>query len=367
MAAAFVYDDRLLGYDFGPTHPLRPQRLRLTYELLRDYGALREVAAPRVAREEEILAVHDADYVEAVARIGGGERLPDAEEYGFGMGDTPPFPGVYEASLLYCGAALTAAELVLSGKVHVAFSPSGGLHHAFPDRASGFCVFNDPAVVIHRLRQEVARVVYIDIDAHHGDGVQAIFYDDPSVMTISIHETGETLYPQTGFPEEIGAGPGAGTSVNIPLFPGTDDATFLRAFTTLVPPLVQVYRPDIIVAQLGCDTHFEDPLSHLCLTTRGFRELVRIIDGLCDRWVALGGGGYNIRTVPRAWTLAYEVMASEEYPDAIPEPFKSRHGSHRLHDLHPVRVTEETAERVHSYADASIDAVRRLVFPYHGL
>jgi acetoin utilization protein AcuC len=367
MAAAFVYDDRLLGYDFGPTHPLRPRRLRLTYELLRDYGAVREVVTPRVAREEEILAVHAADYVEAVARIGRGERLADAEAYGFSMGDNPPFPGVYDAALLYCGAALTAAEIVLSGQARVAFSPSGGLHHAMPNRASGFCVFNDCAVVLHHLRRQVARAIYIDIDAHHGDGVQVMFYDDPTVMTVSIHETGETLYPQTGFPEELGEGPGAGYSVNIPVFPGTDDATFLRAFTAIVPPLVAAFRPDILVAQLGCDTHHEDPLSHLCLTTRGFRELVRIIDGLCDRWVALGGGGYNVQTVPRAWTLAYEVMAGLECPDEVPEPFKSRYGSYRLHDRNPVRAPVEMADRVLSYAVTSIAAVQRLVFPYHGL
>lgn len=366
MAAAFVYDDRLLGYDFGPAHPLRPQRLRLTYELLHAYGAVDRAVPPRIAREDEIRTVHTAEFVDAVARISSGERLPHQSRYGFGPGDNPPFPGIFEASLLYCGASLTAAELVLSGAARVAFSPSGGLHHAFRDRAAGFCVFNDPALVLHRLRREVDRAVYIDIDAHHGDGVQAIFYDDPTVMTISIHETGETLFPQTGFPDEIGEGAGTGYSVNVPLFPGTDDATYLRAFTAVVPPLVEAFRPDILVAQLGCDTHFEDPLSHLSLTTRGFRELVRILDGLCDRWVALGGGGYNLQTVPRAWTLAYEVMAGEEYPDEIPEPFATRYGFTRLHDPHPVRPGE-LVERVRTYAEISVDAVRRLVFPYHGL
>jgi len=366
MAAAFVYDDRLLGYDFGPAHPLRPQRLRLTDELLRAYGAFETAISPRVAREEEILAVHSADYVQAVARIGVGERLPDAATYGFGMGDNPPFPGVFDAALLYCGAALTAAERVLEGHVRAAFSPSGGLHHAMRGHAAGFCVFNDPAVAIHRLRQEVERVVYIDIDAHHGDGVQALFYDDPTVMTISFHETGETLYPQTGFPSEIGEGPGAGYSVNVPLFPSTDDATYLRAFASVVPPLIQAFRPDVIVGQLGCDSHFDDPLSHLSITTRGYRELVRIIDGLCDRWVALGGGGYNLRTVPRAWTLAYEVMSGAEFADSIPTSFAERHGLTHLHDPQPVRPGE-LAERVRTYADRSIDAVKRLIFPYHGL
>jgi acetoin utilization protein AcuC len=366
MAAAFVYDDRLLEYDFGPAHPLRPQRLRLTHELLRAYGAFEQAVPPRRALEAEILAVHRADFVDAVARIGAGERLPNAATYGFGAGDNPPFPGVFDAALLYCGAALTAAELVLAGTVRVAFSPSGGLHHAMRDRAAGFCVFNDPAVVIHRLRQDVERVVYIDIDAHHGDGVQALFYDDPTVMTISFHETGETLYPQTGFPHEIGEGRGAGYSVNVPLFPSTDDATYLRAFTAVVPPLIEAFRPDVIVGQLGCDSHYEDPLSHLGITTRGFRELVRIIDGLCDRWVALGGGGYNLQTVPRAWTLAYEVMDGSEYADTIPAPFAERYGLTHLHDPSPVRPGE-LAERVRTYAERSIAEVQRLIFPYHGL
>jgi acetoin utilization protein AcuC len=366
MAAALIYDDRLLEYDFGPAHPLRPQRLRMTYELLAAYGAIEEPVPPREARAEEILAAHSPDYVDAVARIGAGERLPHAAVYGFGPGDNPPFPGIFDAALLYCGAALTAAEMVLAGEVRVAFSPSGGLHHAMRERAAGFCVFNDPAVVIHRLRQEVDRVVYIDVDAHHGDGVQALFYTDPSVMTISFHETGETLFPQTGFPHEIGEGPGRGSSVNVPFFPNTDDATYVRAFLEVVPPLMEAFRPDVIVAQLGCDSHFEDPLSHLSMTTRGFRELVRIIDSLCDRWVALGGGGYNIQTVPRAWTLAYEVMAGDEYPDAIPASFAERYGLTHLHDAHPVRAGE-LADQVQSYADRSVAEVKRLVFPFHGL
>jgi acetoin utilization protein AcuC len=256
--------------------------------------------------------------------------------------------------------------MVLAGEVRVAFSPSGGLHHAMRERAAGFCVFDDPAVVIHRLRQQVDRVVYIDIDAHHGDGVQALFYTDPSVMTISFHESGETLFPQTGFPHEIGEGPGRGYSVNVPFFPNTDDATYVRAFLEVVPPLMEAFRPDVIVAQLGCDSHFEDPLSHLSMTTRGFRELVRIIDSLCDRWVALGGGGYNIQTVPRAWTLAYEVMAGDEYPDAIPASFAERYGLTHLHDAHPVRAGE-LADQVQSYADRSVAEVKRLVFPFHGL
>jgi acetoin utilization protein AcuC len=273
---------------------------------------------------------------------------------------------MWEASLLYTGATLAAAEWVASGKGRGAFNVSGGLHHAMRDRAAGFCTLNDPAIAIQWLLERYERVAYIDIDAHHGDGVQEAFYDDPRVLTISYHETGETLFPQTGFPAETGTGAGRGYSVNVPLFAGTTDEIYLWAFQEIVPPLIAAFRPEILVAQLGCDSHFQDPLSHLSLSLAGYRELVRIIDSLCERWVALGGGGYNLETVPRAWTLAYAVLTEQDLPDAIPAEFAEATGLRRLYDteqperhLHP--------DRPRAYAEHSVAAIRRLVFPVHGL
>lgn len=369
MSVAYVYDDRCLSYDWGPEHPLRPERLRLTAELLQAYGAFlapgSEQVPPRPATEAEVLTAHSLDYLEAVAVLSHGGSVEDPRRFGFSIGDNPPFPGMYEAAMICCGASLVAAEEVLAGR-RVAFSLSGGLHHAFRDRAAGFCIFNDPVIAIHRLLRDVERVVYLDIDAHHGDGVQAAFYHDPRVMTISLHETGETLFPGTGFAEEIGADSARGTVVNLPLFPETDDKLYLWAFQRVVPPLIEAFRPDILVAQLGCDTHFADPLANLALTTGGYRELVRIIDSLCDRWVALGGGGYNLTTVPRAWALAYAVAARLDLPDAIPAQFAARTGIQHLNDPYP---TDRPAppSRTRTYAERAVEAVRRHLFPIWGL
>jgi acetoin utilization protein AcuC len=369
MSVAYLYDERCLDYDWGPQHPLRPERVGLTTDLLQAYGAFElpdsELLPPRLATREEVLTAHTPEYVDAVAALSRGESVAGPARFGFNEGDNPPFPGMYEAALVCCGASIAAADEVLAGR-RVAFNLSGGLHHAFSSRVAGFCLFNDPVIAIRRLLRDVDRVVYLDVDAHHGDGVQAAFYRDPRVMTISVHETGETLFPGRGFPEEIGEGPGRGTSVNVPLYRGTDDALYLWAFQEVVPPLIEAFRPDVLVAQLGCDTHFADPLANLSLTTGGYRELVRIIDSLCDRWVALGGGGYNLMVAPRAWALAYAVAARQDLPDTIPAEFADRTGIERLHDPYPADRPEPPA-RAQQYAERTVEAVRRHLFPLWNL
>jgi acetoin utilization protein AcuC len=369
MSVAFVYDDQCLAYDWGPEHPLRPERVGWTVDLLQAYGALQapevRLVAPRPATTTELQTGHDLDHIEAVATLSRGGTVADPRRFGFDEGDNPPFPGMDEAVRLCVGASVVAAEEVLAGR-RVAFNLAGGLHHSFANRVAGFCLFNDPVIAIHRLLQEVERVVYLDIDAHHGDGVQASFYRDPRVMTISVHETGETLFPGRGFVEEIGAGPGRGTSVNVPLFPETDDDLYLATFQEVVPPLVQAFRPDVLVAQLGCDTHFADPLANLALSTGGYREVVRIIDSLCDRWVALGGGGYNLTVAPRAWSLALAVAARLDLPDTIPAEFAARTGIENLNDPYPTGRPEPPA-RTRDYARRTVDAVRRHLFPLWGL
>jgi acetoin utilization protein AcuC len=301
----------------------------LTRELIAAYGLLdrdgvREIPA-RVATDEELTLVHTSRYLDAVRRAGAGER-GDWWRYGFGPGDNPIFPQMHEASARVAGGSLVAAEAVLDGTADHAFNPAGGLHHALPERASGFCVYDDPAIAIAwMLRRGVERVAYVDVDVHHGDGPQAIFWDDPRVLTISLHESGRYLFPGTGFPDERGGGSAEGTKVNVPLPPATTDHGWLRAFREVVPPLVREWRPDVLVTQLGCDTHRTDPLAHLGLSTAAYREAATVLHDLAHeaaggRWLATGGGGYQwARVVPRAWTIYFAEMADAGVPDEIPQ------------------------------------------------
>ena len=316
------------GYDHGPQHPLRPARVLLTWDLIRAYGIteranVRELTAP-AASEEEIGLVHTREFVEATRKAGHGES-GDWSRFGYGPGDNPIFPNMHEAASAVVGASLEAARAVLSGRVQHAFNAAGGLHHAMPSRASGFCVYDDPAVAMAwLLEQGVERIAYVDVDVHHGDGPQAIFYGEPRVLTISLHESGRYLFPGTGFEDERGSGRAEGTKVNVPLRPHTGDETWLKAFREVVPERVRGFHPDVLVTQLGCDTHVTDPLADLELTTRAYREVSKVLHDLAHeaaggRWVATGGGGYQwARVVPRAWTIYFAEMAGVEVPDRIP-------------------------------------------------
>lgn len=327
-SVALVYSPEITAYDHGPEHPLRPVRVRLTRELISAFGILDRghVAErpARVASDEEVGLVHTPAYIRAVKAAGDGEE-GDWWRFGFGPGDNPIFPGMHDASARVVGASVEAARAVLEGEAEHAFNPAGGLHHAMPERASGFCVYDDPAVAIRWLLDRgVERVAYVDVDVHHGDGPQVIFYDDPRVLTISIHETGRYLFPGTGFVSERGEGEAEGTKVNVPLPPYTGDDGWLEGFGEIVPPLVSRFRPDVLVTQLGCDTHHSDPLAHLGLTTRSYREAAKRLHELAHetaagRWVAVGGGGYQwARVVPRAWTIYFAELAGVELPDELP-------------------------------------------------
>ena len=256
------YGDDAPWYDHGPQHPLRPARVILTHRLIEEYGipgaGQVTVTDARDATEDELLLVHTPAYLEAVRGAGAGEPGPWGG-FGFGPGDNPVFPHMHEAAARVAGASLTAAEAVLGGRAEHAFNPSGGLHHAMPERASGFCVYDDPAIAIAwMLEHGASRIAYVDVDVHHGDGPQAIFYGDPRVLTISIHQDGRTLFPGTGFVEEHGTGDAAGTKVNVPVPPQTGDAAWLAALEAIAPPLVTAWKPDVLVTQLGCDTHTTD-------------------------------------------------------------------------------------------------------------
>lgn len=329
MTTALVWAEELAGYRFRPGHPLNPRRLELTVALIRAMDLAgspdRPVIAPRVASDEEILTVHDPAYVAAVRAVSADPHARGASRYGLGTEDVPVVPRMHEMSAHAVGATLTAAELVASGRATRAYNIAGGLHHAHAAAASGFCVYNDLAVAIRWLqRAHGLRVLYIDYDAHHGDGVQSIFYDDPDVLTVSLHESGLYLYPGTGFVEELGEGEGHGYSANVPLHPETEDASFIDAFDAILPDLAGAFRPDVIVLQTGCDAHALDPLTHLRCTTSLFEALTERVVALAERYcggriVATGGGGYAIHeVVPRAWALTWAALCGQRAPDEVP-------------------------------------------------
>lgn len=318
-----VYSDAFQQYDFGPTHPLKPTRLKLTYELMRGVSLLSspnvKTLQPREASRDELLLFHDEDYV---------ELIHDASKTGQGyldLGDTPAFKGCYESSALATGASLVAVDEVMSGKVTHAMNISGGLHHAHPSRASGFCIFNDPAVAISYLKKKygVQRVLYLDVDAHHGDGVMYGFYSDPGLLDIDFHEDGHHLFPGTGFTEEIGEGKASGLKINIPLLPFTGDESYLKLFHEIVPTAVRKYRPEILLLQCGADAHANDLLAHLQLTTKTYMEVAKIVHELSHevaegRLVVFGGGGYNMANVARTWTVVASTLAGYSPRHEVP-------------------------------------------------
>lgn len=320
------------AYDLGEGHPMDPLRRHLALDLIRAYGL---ADAPNVttieaepSSDEEISAVHAPDYVEAVKRLGGrpdGADDPNAVIWGLNrIGDTPAFQGMHEATAAVCGASVAAARAVAEGRVRRAFQVGGGLHHAMANRAHGFCIYNDPAVAIRQLLDAgVERVAYVDVDVHHGDGTQWIFYEDPRVLTASVHESGRYLFPGTGGIGERGVGDAVGTSFNIPLPPYAGDRPYLRAVEEVIVPAVMAFRPDVIVTQDGADPHHADPLAHLTVTMGTFPRLYAALHDLADqaaggRWVALGGGGYNDDVVPRAWTMLFSEIAGIAVPDEVP-------------------------------------------------
>lgn len=315
---SFIFSDELLKYKFGNQHPFDQFRLKLTVDLLDKMGALNQedVIPPRMASEEELALIHDCNYLDAVKKAGNGQLSAEiAENYGLGTEDTPIFSNMHEASALLVGGTLTAVDQVMTGKALHALHLGGGLHHGFRGKASGFCVYNDSSVAIKYLQEKYnARVLYVDTDAHHGDGVQWSFYDDPKVCTLSIHETGRYLFPGTGNVNERGQGLGYGYSFNIPVDAFTEDESWLYAYTQALREVAEFFKPDVILTQNGADSHYLDPLTHLSSTMKTYREIPRLAHEIahqyCNgKWIAVGGGGYDIwRVVPRAWALIWLEM-----------------------------------------------------------
>ncbi len=375
---SLVFTPKFSNYDLGPSHPLKPVRVQRTYELIQACGLLKgrsvSVCEPAPANEDTIALVHSRDYLEAVRAASEMGSLKRPQTFGLGTIDNPIVKGMYEAAALIAGASVLAADLVADEKAQVAFNPGGGLHHAHRERASGFCVFNDPAIAIaHLLKRcgEGVKIAYLDIDAHHGDGVQEAFYHRRDVLTISVHESGRYLFPMTGTVSELGEGEGEGFSVNLPLSPYTGDEVYVWAFRQVVIPLLEAFQPDFVCTQLGVDTHYQDPLTHLCCTTRGYMTVVEEIAKRAPRWIAIGGGGYDVTVVPRAWTLAFARMSGKQAPTHIPEPeakhYRRNDQPTSLHDLGGPKIDEDWLRVTREFAEASVQEVKERIFPYHGL
>jgi acetoin utilization protein AcuC len=381
--AALIWDPALAAYDLGDAHPLNPLRLTLSVELMGAFGILAPgvVLAPRPATENELMLVHSIGYIEAVREAsdwGFGTRMA----MGLGTEDNPVYPGMHDIAALTCGSTIRGIDEVLSGNRRRTFSIAGGMHHAHRSRAAGFSVYNDASVGIAVARQKHPglKVLYIDIDAHHGDGVQESFAGSAEVLTISIHESGLYTFPGTGFPGECGYGPGEGFAANVPLPAYATDECFALAFDQVVAPAARAFRPDIIVAQLGVDAHHDDPQTELGMTIPGYRSLVRgiigLADELCDgRLAALGGGGYHIvEVVPLAWSWLMAELGGVELSDEVPEVWRE-HVRSRLGCEPPKSMgahdhfdsPAERSERVLELTTERVREVREAVFPHLGL
>lgn len=390
------WDERLTEYDFGPRHPLAPIRVKLTVELARAFGVLTAggvtLAPAGPASDEQLRLVHDPAYIEAVQRAGllaatrelQASDLAPLLRHGLGTEDDPIFPGMHEAAALVTGATLAAARAVQTGSAQHGVSIAGGLHHAMAGNASGFCIYNDPAIAISwLLGQGTERIAYLDIDVHHGDGVQAAFWDDPRVLTISMHEHPATLFPGTGRASEVGGPQAEGMAVNVALPAGTRDAGWLRAFHAVAPPLLRAFRPQILVSQHGCDTHWSDPLANLEVTIDAQRVAHAAIHRLAHetadgRWLLTGGGGYQlVQVVPRTWThLLAEASGRPVDPEAAtPQQWRGLIGA-STRERAPERMTEGADGSFPDFdggydpadpVDQAIMATRNAVFPLHGL
>lgn len=370
-----IYSPELIKVEFSATHPFKPVRAKFMLELLNRYSLFDgddvRTVTPDPLEEELLYLFHDPDYIRLLKKADQGDFDDGMLFAGLGSGDNPVFRGMYQFSLLVSGATRQGALLVAENQAHMAFNPVGGLHHAGKDQASGFCYVNDIAIAVHELLKRGLRIACIDIDVHHGNGVQDAFYDTDRVLTVSIHESGETIYPGTGFENEIGTGSGKGFNVNIPLAVGSDDEVHSYAFEAVVPPLVEKFKPDIVFAQIGADTHKDDPLGHLNLTSRGYKRAVAIINSFSPRLVVTGGGGYNVHKAASLWTLAWSVLTGlkpiDQYAGLIGGMMFGPELSAGSLDDPPFCPDEREKDRCFAHAERVVGYIRDTIFPIHGL
>lgn len=372
-----IYSDRLASFDFGPTHPFKPVRAKQLMDLLSRYTLIHEadqkILEPEPLADEVLYHVHDRKYIDILKSIGkeNVDFSMDMLAAGLGTEDNPVIPGIYDFSAAAAGGTVLGARLLDKTAARMVFNPLGGFHHAGADHAEGFCYINDLALAIEELTRSGHRVAYIDIDVHFGNGVRDIFAARNDVLCISIHESGLSIYPWSGFVEDIGEGAGEGYTVNIPLLQGSDDVIFLYAFDAVVPPLIDAFRPDIVVAVIGGDTHREDPLGHLNLTSMGYERTIRIIDRISPKLLVTGGGGYNVYKTAALWTLAWAALCRIEPVDAYAGliggmMYGPEAQSGTLRD-NPYVVSGNLKDQCMEYARDMIAYLKYNVFPIHGI
>jgi acetoin utilization protein AcuC len=376
---AYPYSDSLLGYEFKEEHPLKPDRLKLTYLLSEAVGLIDKVnlIEPVAATRAEIEMYHSPEYVDAVIRV--GETLGIEPRYGLGIPDNPVFPGIFDAAARYAGATLEGMKAIIDGASN-AFCISGGLHHAAKSEASGFCIFNDVVLAIMLLlKKKPCKILYFDFDAHHGDGVQNAFYRSKDVLTISIHQSGKTLFPGTGFVYEAGGAEGMGYSINVPLIPGASSTELIRIYDEIVTPIFESFKPNLLVTQLGVDAHYLDPLANLAFTSYGYENVVKRLrdmsSDICDiGWLGVGGGGYNPVNVARLWTLFLSIMLNEKLPTKLPDEFLQicqemgyTKYPETFRDQDEVIQMYFSPDQIALDLDRTIRKIKETVFPYHGL
>ena len=379
MSCTFFYSDRYLEYYASPEHPLSPNKYLLTLELLKHYELDIDYMQPEPATFDQLLLAHSRDYVKVV-------KHPDSldssmvSRFGLGSGDNPVFEDMFDVTRHLVGGSIQGGRLVMDGEVQHAMNPAAGLHHGHSSRASGFCVFNDVAVAIAYLRKKYgSKMMYIDIDVHHADGVQRMFYSDDDVLVVSLHEIGKYLFPKDGFVKQIGEGDGIGYNVNVPLLPYTFDEPFQFAFEEVIPPLAYEFNPDIIIYQCGADGHFTDPLGHLYLTTGAYSIVTKIVHKLSHevsegRLLLLGGGGYEVETVPRVWTLIVSEIVEKVLDERLPESWLQfyQHLTERpppkyLEDETAPEIDKTSMEKIWENTREVVDRVKDEIFKLHGL
>jgi acetoin utilization protein AcuC len=370
-----IYSDKLANFDFGGGHPFKPARARQMKELLSRYAlmeeASRQVVSPEPIQEELLYLFHTREYIDLLKKSDQGVFTLDMLKAGIGTDDNPVIRGIYDFSATAAGGTHLGAMMLLDGRARAVFNPIGGFHHAGPGHAEGFCYINDLAVTIADLIVKGARVAYIDIDVHYGNGVCDAFASRSDVLTISVHESGMTLYPWSGFQDDIGTGEGRGYSVNVPVLSGSDDEVYLYAFESVVPPLVGAFRPDIVVAVIGADTHRDDTLGHLNLTSNGYEKAVRTINDISPRLLATGGGGYNVYKTAALWALAWATICGLEPKDNFAGliggmMYGPEAHSGSLRD-NPYAVSGELKDSCFAHAREVVDYIKKNVFPVHGL
>jgi acetoin utilization protein AcuC len=373
--AVFIYSSELEKYHYPPEHPFNVDRAARVRKVLNSMGLLsgdgRSEVSPQATDRITLKKFHSARYLHALKSASEGRWDAEALDMGIGSGDCPVFSGLYDYAVLACGATLTGVKMILSGSADIAFNPSGGFHHAGPEKAAGFCYINDVALACLIFAEQRKKVLYIDVDVHHGDGVAYTFYDRCDVMTISLHQNPRTLFPGTGFEDEIGTGRGKGFCINVPLPVGTYDEAYMEAFNAIVPPLAAAFNPDIIVFELGADALAGDPLANLCLTNNVYIEIIKYLLSCNKPILATGGGGYNVENTVRAWALAWAVLCGADVEtDRNPAVGGVMLGSTEwqggLRDRKLV-ISQTQHETVMPALERTLETLKASVFPIHGL